>query len=234
MFSALRSYDCRAVNTIQIGILLQLIGTVVVILIAGVFLSPEVLGKSIPNYVIRTLTKFASKLQKLAPQQFVTLIKKLPPPLLGGLIIGLLVYTSIFFLVTHYNNVLYVLGAVMGFLAILIIAFFTLPPLFSLGAARLQSSIWDKGESTPTERAHPIKISLLRRLKFVVLSFGVVIVPTLLSPVLLLFLLDFALAFAWRSVMQFLANEKAPRMIALFIGLAVLLAGLIVELIGTL
>lgn len=226
-------------NIIQIGILLQLIGTIFVILVAGVFLAPEITGRRVPNYIIRALTRFASRLQDLVPQQSIARIKKVSRKIsrfvLLGLTLWLLVSLSTVFLASasyYGSTLLLALGVITGALGGLLIAWATFLPAFSLKATK-QSGTWDKGKFTPTEEAYPIKISLLYRLKFAFLPFVAILLISYLWPLLLLVLLVFALAFVWRSVMQFLATQKAPRIIALFIGFGVLLAGLIIELIST-
>ncbi len=224
----------RNMNLNQVGILLELSGTALVILVAGILLAPEIIGKRIPNYFIRFLTSFASRLRDLAPQQPITPIKKLSRPLVVGAILWLLVCLSVFFLISHYDNIiLRVFGAVAVLLAILVVAFLTLPPLFWLEAAKIQSSIWDDGKFAPKEEKHISNISLLHRLKYVYLSFSVIFAITLLWPLSLLISFGLSLALVWRSATQFLATEKAPRLIALFIGITILFAGLIIELIGT-
>ena len=57
----------------QIEILLQIIGTSVVVIVRGVFLAPEVIGPRVPTYITRILTEFASKLQNLVPEQHINI-----------------------------------------------------------------------------------------------------------------------------------------------------------------
>jgi len=226
-------------NVIQIGILLQLIGTIFVILVASIFLSPEIIGSRVPNYVVRALTRFASRLQHLMPEQFIMRIRELSLRILRFALLGLTYFILNILLVAflaaaaNYGSTLFLtLGVITGVLEFILVACVMLLPAFSLKATR-QRGTWDKGRFTATEEAHPMKISRLRFARRLVFPALVLILFTYLWPFWLLALLILGLAFAWRSVMQFLATEKAPRIIALFIGFGVLLAGLIIEFIGT-
>lgn len=217
----------------QIGILLQLSGTATIILVAGILLAPEIIGKEIPNYIIHALTRFASRLRDIIPQQSTARIKKTWQRVMLGLTLWFLLNLSIVFLFAFAetgDTYTLVIGVLAAILLIILIAWVTLLPMFSLKATK-QRGTWDKGKFTPTERVHSIKISFLQRLKFAGPSFVVIILSLSLWPFWLLALLIFTLAFTWCSVMRFLATEKAPRIIALLTGSAVLLSGLIIEFI---
>ena len=76
----------------------------------------------------------------------------------------------------------------------------------------------------PTEPTYPIDIGLSYRLKLALLLLIAILSTGLFWVVTLLPLI---LSIIWRSVTQYLATEKAPRIIALFIGFMMLIAGLV-------
>lgn len=216
----------------QIGILLQIIGTSVVVLVAGVFLAPEVIGPRVPIYITRILVEFASKLQNLVPEQFASRIERFTKGMLG-LVVWLLIGLSTLFMVlaTRMSNALFlVIGVITGVSTVFLLGWIISLPAFSLKAAK-QSGTWDKGKFTPTEPTHPVDIGLSYRLKLALLLLTAILSSGLFWVVALLPLI---LSIIWRSVTQYLATEKAPRIIALFIGFIMLIAGLVLQFISSL
>lgn len=216
----------------QIGILLQIIGTAVVVLVAGVFLAPEVIGPRVPIYITRILVEFASKLQNLVPEQFASRIERFTKGMLG-LVVWLLIGLSTLFMVlaTRMSNALFlVIGVITGVSTVFLLGWIILLPAFSLKATK-QSGTWGKGKFTPTELTHPVDIGLSYRLKLALFLLTAILSSGLFWVVALLPLI---LSIIWRSVTQYLATEKAPRIIVLFIGFMMLITGLVLQFISSL
>ncbi len=70
-------------NVMQIGILLEIIGTLIITFVAGLILAPEVIGSKIPTNITDTLKKVAYKLHNLVPEQVGSQIKGLKKGLIA-------------------------------------------------------------------------------------------------------------------------------------------------------
>jgi len=219
-------------SLMQIGVLLEIIGTLVITLVASVLLAPEIIGPRVPSKITHILKEFASKLYDLVPEQFASQIKGLKKGIIGP-IFWLLVILSTFFIVLANrisNNLILIIGIIMGASAVFLFGWIISLPALSLKAT-IQRGTWNKGKFTPTQPPRTVQIGLLSRLRFAVLLLMAVLFTGLFWIVALI---PLTLSIIWRLVTQSLTSERAPRIIALLIGAMTLIAGLLLEFIGSL